>query len=71
MDFTYLYDDTQPDFVSFMAGEPFTEEQVYADIDRPEHWSRRDSGVGLISRTTDQAAEVVALLEACLQLGEV
>jgi len=70
MDFTYLYDDTQPDFVSFMAGERFTEEQVYADIDRPEHWSRRDAVRPLV-RTTEQAEEIAALLDACLQLSEI
>lgn len=67
MDFTYLYDSTQDEFTDFTGGRIFTEEQVYADIDRPEHWTHREAGFESVSRTPKQAAEVAELLEACLR----
>ena len=66
LDFTYLYDETQPDFTDFMAGKIFTEEQVFEDIDSPESWAHRDPGLPPIERTEEQAAEVAELLSRCL-----
>jgi hypothetical protein len=71
MDFTYLYDGTQPDFTDFTAGRLFTEEEVYADIDSPEYWAHRDIGHRPMARTAEQAAEVAELLRGCLAWGEI
>ena len=54
LDFTYLYDDTQPDFTEFMTGRIFTEEQVFADIDSPENWAYRDGEYRTIERTEER-----------------
>ena len=43
MDFTYLYDDSQHDFEEFTNGKPFTSEEVFAEIGRPEDWTHRAS----------------------------
>src|SRR5207249_3795074 len=51
MDFTYLYDTAQPDFTEFTAGRIFTEEEVYADIDSPEHWTHRAGVYQPVDRT--------------------
>lgn len=67
MDFTYLYDSKQSDFIDFTAGRTFTEEEVYADIDSPENWTHRDGGNQPVARTPEQAAEVAQLLDACFK----
>jgi hypothetical protein len=67
MDFTYLYDAAQPDFTDFTGGRVFTEDEVFADIDRPENWSHREGGRSTVARTVDQAAEVAELLAVCLK----
>ena len=69
MDFTYLYDSTQPDFTAFTAGRIFTEEEVFADIDSPENWTHREGGYEPVERTPEQAAEVAELLNACFRWG--
>jgi hypothetical protein len=71
MDFTYLYDSTQPDFTEFSAGRVFTEEDVFADIDSPEHWTHRKGASPRIERTGEQAAEVAELLDRCLKWEEI
>ena len=71
MDFTYLYDSTQRDFTEFSAGRIFTEEEVFADIDSPEHWTHREGPSLRIERTPEQAAEVAELLARCLAWGEI
>lgn len=69
MDFTYLYDTTQPEFTDFTAGRIFTEEEVYTDIDSPEHWTHREGAGAPVERTAEQTAEVAELLTACLRRG--
>jgi hypothetical protein len=69
MDFTYLYDSTQPDFKEFTAGRVFTEDEVYADIDSPENWTHREAVKRLMERTPEQAAEVFELMSACFKWG--
>lgn len=69
MDFTYLYDTTQPDFTDFTAGRVFTEDEVYADIDSAEHWTHRAGDGPPLQRTPEQAAEVAELLQACGRWG--
>ena len=64
MDFTYLYDNKQPDFSEFSFGKRFTEDHVYAEIGRPEDWSHRASKTGR-SRSDEEAACVAQQLVAC------
>lgn len=64
MDFTYLYDKKHPDFERFANGVLFTEDQVYAEIGRPEDWTHRAAGDHR-KRTLEQAAEVARQLQAC------
>ena len=71
LDFTYLYDGAQADFTEFMAGRVFSEDEVFADIDRPEGWSHRDGDYVKIERTEDQAIEVAVLLDRCLKWEEI
>jgi hypothetical protein len=66
MDFTYLYDRHQPDFQEFSLGKPFSEDEVFGDIGRPEDWTHRASGSALL-RTDAEAATVLAQLLACRQ----
>lgn len=70
LDFTYLYDTAQADFTEFMTGRAFSENDVFADIDRPESWSHRDGDYVKIERTDNQAAEVAELLDRCLKWEE-
>jgi hypothetical protein len=71
MDFTYLYDSTQSEFIEFTAGRIFTEEEVYADIGSPEHWTHRDTSYQPVERTSEQTAEVAELLNACFRWGQI
>ena len=64
MDFTYLFDDRQEDFVQFTGGERFTTEHVFADIGRPEDWTHRTSAPA-ISRSDSEAVTVAEQLQAC------
>jgi hypothetical protein len=64
MDFTYLYDKPQGDFVDFSLGKQFSEEHIYNEIGKPESWSHRESGF-LSYRTEEEAAKVAAQLAAC------
>ncbi|MGH7243402.1 MAG: hypothetical protein ACREJD_08310 [Phycisphaerales bacterium] len=64
MDFTYLYDHNQSDFERFAIGKPFTDDQVYAEIGRPEDWTHRSTSTGR-PRTQEQAAEVARQLQVC------
>lgn len=64
MDFTYLYDDKQADFVEFTRGERFSAEDVYTEIGRPEDWMHRAS-VTTEPRSEEQAAIVAEQLLAC------
>jgi len=67
MDFTYLYDNSQPDFTDFTAGRIFAEDEVYADIDIPENWNHREGDYKTVERTLEQAAEVAELLNNCFR----
>lgn len=64
MDFTYLYDKTHPDFERFANGVPFTEDQVFAEIGKPEDWAHR-SADARHERTAKQLAEVAQQLRVC------
>jgi hypothetical protein len=64
MDFTYLYDDTQTDFEKFSRGKRFTDDEVFAEIGRPEAWTHRSSTIGA-GRSEEEAANVAEQLRAC------
>jgi hypothetical protein len=64
MDFTYLYNDKQRDFDEFTRGKQFSDEEVYAEIGRPEDWTHRESSI-IESRSEQQAAKVAEQLLAC------
>ena len=66
MDFTYLYDDNQPDFREFSRGKQFSEAEVYAEIGRPEEWTHRASATSA-SRSYEQAAVVAEQMLVCRQ----
>ena len=64
MDFTYLYDERQDDFIEFTSGKPFTAEQVFVEIGRPEDWTHRASRA-VMSRSDEEATTVAEQLQAC------
>ncbi len=64
MDFTYLYDEKQEDFREFTQGKPFSVEEVFAEIGRPEDWTHRGNRA-VSSRTPDDVVEIAKQLEAC------
>jgi hypothetical protein len=64
MDFTYLYDAGQADFLEFSNGKLFSEEHVYSEVGRPEDWSHR-AGSSITSRSAAQATIVAEQLLAC------
>jgi hypothetical protein len=64
MDFTYLFDDQQDDFVQFTGGERFLAEHVFAEIGRPEDWIHRTTAA-LLSRSDAEARTVAEQLQAC------
>lgn len=64
MDFTYLFDEGNHEFVQFTGGEPFTSEDVLAEIGRPEDWTHRTRKV-LTSRSEAETITVADQLQAC------
>ena len=64
MDFTYLYDEKQEDFREFTGGKPFSVEEVFAEIGRPEDWTHRGNKE-VPSRTLNNVAEIAKQLEVC------
>ncbi len=69
MDFTYLYDKQQDDFAQFVGGQPFSDEQVFSEIGRPQDWTYR-RGVVARSRSDDEARVVAEQLQTCRQWVE-
>lgn len=65
MDFTYLYDQNQPDFKEFSDGRSFTEADVYSEIGRPEEWTHRASSEMFSRRDREQAELIAEQLVAC------
>jgi hypothetical protein len=66
MDFTYLYDDQQQDFVDFAGGRVFSEEEVLAELGRPADWTHREAVDGA-RRSDDDARRVAEQLAACMR----
>jgi hypothetical protein len=64
MDFTYIFDESQPDFAEFSGGRRFTETEVYSEIGRPEDWEHRGNATPR-SRTDEEAAIVAQQLAVC------
>ena len=65
MDFTYLYDQNQADFVNFMGGVRRTEEEVFAETGRPETWATRSPDRLDEPRSAEQVHAAMDLLEVC------
>ena len=64
MDFTYLYDEHQEDFIEFTGGKRFTVRQVMDEIGAPEDWTHR-AGRAVVSRTDEEAFRVGEQLRSC------
>jgi hypothetical protein len=64
MDFTYLYDEKQPDFTDFTGGKPFAVEQIFEEIGRPEDWSHREAEA-VAARSREETITIAEQLEAC------
>lgn len=64
MDFSYIFDASQRDFAEFSSGRSFTEEQVYAEIGKPEEWEHR-AAIRQGQRTDEEAAVVAQQLTIC------
>lgn len=65
MDFTYLYDKAQEDFINFMAGVRASEEEVYSETGRPATWGTRATEETGVSRTSEQVTTAKRLLSVC------
>jgi hypothetical protein len=65
MDFTYIYAENQSEFLEFSGGKPCTEQEVFAEIGRPEEWTHRHLAPQTKERTPEQAALVAQQLAAC------
>jgi hypothetical protein len=61
MDFTYLYDTRLEDFAKFSGGMPIQEDELYAEIGRPETWTHR-AGVVEPARSSEESAEIAELM---------
>ena len=64
LDFTYLFNETQEDFIQFTGGEPFTAEHVFTEIGRPEDWTHRERKA-VKSRSDEEAIAVAEQMQAC------
>jgi hypothetical protein len=67
MDFTYLYDTRQEDFLKFTKGVKVSVDAVYKEIGRPETWLHR-SAAGASDAGEGAAADVAELLRQCYAL---
>jgi hypothetical protein len=66
MDFTYIYDNRQPDFKEFTEGLRFSDEQVFAEIGSPESRTHRDDQKTRKTRSPEQDVQVAQQLHASL-----
>lgn len=67
MDFSYLYNQGEKDFLEFTGGREFTEDEIYAEIGAPETWTRRSEKQAIL-RSDEQAQEVAEQLETLRRL---
>ncbi|NUQ75584.1 MAG: hypothetical protein HUU21_18725 [Polyangiaceae bacterium] len=71
MDFTYLYETRERDFIDFVAGIRKSEGEVFAEIGDPKEWrvagapGVRHEEANIVPRTPEEAAEVRRLLAVC------
>lgn len=70
MDFTYLYDERQDDFIAFTGGKPFSTDQVFAEIGRPEEWTHRAAATKAV-RPEDDHELLAEQLELCRRWEDV
>ncbi len=64
MDFTYLYDEGQDDFIEFTGGKPIPAKRVFKEIGRPEEWTYRTSDAARL-RTVKEVRTVAEQLTKC------
>ena len=64
MDFTYLYDEGQDDFIEFTGGKPIPAKRVFEEIGRPEDWTYRTSDAARL-RTVKEVKTVAEQLTKC------
>lgn len=63
MDFTYLYDRNQADFMNFMAGVRVSDDAVYQETGRPDTWVTRVGEQTKPRRSDAQISELNGLLK--------
>ena len=68
MDFTYLYDTRQGDFVKFTKGVPIGADDVYREIGHPETWMHRSTSAPAAA-AEETGADVAELLRQCYGLS--
>lgn len=74
MDFTYLYDERQEDYMRFTGGVRLSEQEVYAVIGDPASWIRTtrtsDDSESVVERTAEVEAEIRRRLNVCTQWSD-
>jgi hypothetical protein len=66
MDFTYLYERSQPDFEGFSGGKHVALDDIFNEIGRPEDWKHR-KGHARTLRSDEEALFVAEQLQQCQQ----
>jgi hypothetical protein len=65
-DLTYLFDQTQDDFINFTAGKPFTTDEVFADLGGAVTWTRRTGDYAEAgTRSSAEDGEAAELMREC------
>lgn len=74
MDFTYLYDKREQDYVRFTAGVRLAEREVYAVIGDPTNWTRTtragNSTEPAVERSAEAETEIKQSLDACMRWSD-
>ncbi len=66
MEFSYLFNQGQSDFIEFTGGREFTEQEIYEELGSPDTWTHR--GAPEVERTEDEARAVADQLDALQNL---
>ena len=64
LDFTYLFDEGNAEFIEFTGGQKFTAKDVFAEIGSPADWTHRARSVTK-PRSEEEAIAVAKQLQAC------
>lgn len=67
MDFTYLYNEKEADFLEFTGGREFTKEEIYSELGTPDTWTHR-AAEEISRRSEEDAQKVAEQLQALRQL---